>query len=179
RAIEWMQAAGIAKPLNQVIAVTANPQAAQAWGLQQSQIFRFWDWVGGRFSIWSAVGVAAGLAVGPDVVAGLQSGAKAMDDHFLTAPIEENAPVQLAMAGIANRSILDYGSLNISAYDSRLANLIPYIQQLEMESLGKSVDLNGQPITVPTGPAVWGMPGTDAQHTFFQWLHQGSDGAPV
>src|SRR5690606_9650387 len=111
RAIEWMQAAGIAKPLNQVIAVTANPQAAQAWGLQQSQIFRFWDWVGGRFSIWSAVGVAAGLAVGPDVVAGLQSGAKAMDDHFLTAPIEENAPVQLAMAGIANRSILDYGSL--------------------------------------------------------------------
>ncbi|MGX9934459.1 glucose-6-phosphate isomerase [Advenella kashmirensis] len=179
RAIEWMQAAGIAKPLNQVIAVTANPEAAQAWGLQQSQIFRFWDWVGGRFSIWSAVGVAAGLAVGPDVVAGLQSGAKAMDDHFLTSPIQENAPVQLAMAGIANRSILDYGSLNISAYDSRLANLIPYIQQLEMESLGKSVDINGQPITVPTGPAVWGMPGTDAQHTFFQWLHQGSDGAPV
>ncbi|PJX25509.1 glucose-6-phosphate isomerase [Advenella sp. S44] len=179
RAIEWMQAAGIAKPLNQVIAVTANPQAAQAWGLLQSQIFRFWDWVGGRFSIWSAVGVAAGLAVGSDVVAGLQSGAKAMDDHFMTAPIEQNAPVQLAMAGIANRSILDYGSLNISAYDSRLANLIPYIQQLEMESLGKSVDINGQPITVPTGPAVWGMPGTDAQHTFFQWLHQGSDGAPV
>ncbi len=179
RAIEWMQAAGIAHPMNQVIAVTANADAAQAWGLQQSQIFRFWDWVGGRFSIWSAVGVAAGLAVGPDVVAGLQSGAKAMDDHFLTAPIEQNAPVQLAMAGIANRSILDYGSLNISAYDSRLANLIPYIQQLEMESLGKSVDINGEPITVPTGPAVWGMPGTDAQHTFFQWLHQGSDGAPV
>ena len=179
RAIEWMKAAGITKPLNQVIAITANPQEAQTWGLQQSQIFRFWDWVGGRFSIWSAVGVAAGLAVGPDVVAGLQSGAKTMDDHFLTAPIEQNAPVQLAMAGIANRSILDYGSLNISAYDSRLANLIPYIQQLEMESLGKSVDRDGQPITVPTGPAVWGMPGTDAQHTFFQWLHQGSDGAPV
>jgi len=179
RAIEWMRAAGIAEPLNQVIAVTANPEAAQAWGLQQNQIFQFWDWVGGRFSIWSAVGVAAGLAVGPDVVAGLQSGAQAMDDHFLNAPIEQNAPVQLAMAGIANRSILGYGSLNISAYDARLANLIPYIQQLEMESLGKSVDVNGQPITVPTGPAVWGMPGTDAQHTFFQWLHQGSDGAPV
>ncbi len=179
RVIEWMQAAGIAQPLNQVIAVTANPEAALAWGLQQTQIFQFWDWVGGRFSIWSAVGVAAGLAVGSDVVAGLQSGAKAMDDHFLTAPIAQNAPVQLAMAGIANRSILDYGSLNISAYDSRLANLIPYIQQLEMESLGKSVDVNGRPITVPTGPAVWGMPGTDAQHTFFQWLHQGSDGAPV
>ncbi len=179
RAIEWMKAAGIAQPLNQVIAVTANAEAAKAWGLQQSQIFRFWDWVGGRFSIWSAVGVAAGLAVGPDVVAGLQSGAKAMDDHFLSAPVEQNAPVQLALAGVANRSVLGYGSLNISAYDSRLANLIPYIQQLEMESLGKSVDLDGNPIEVPTGPAVWGMPGTDAQHTFFQWLHQGSDGAPV
>lgn len=179
RAIEWMQAAGIPKPLNQIIAITANPEAALSWGLRENQIFRFWDWVGGRFSIWSAVSVAAGLAVGSDVVAGLQNGAKAMDDHFLTAPIDNNAPVQLAMSGIANRSILNYGSLNISAYDSRLANLIPYIQQLEMESLGKSVDLNGEPITVPTGPAVWGMPGTDAQHTFFQWLHQGSDGAPV
>ncbi|WP_193089814.1 glucose-6-phosphate isomerase [Advenella sp. FME57] len=179
RAIEWMQAAGIHNPLNQVIAITANPKAALSWGLQENQIFQFWDWVGGRFSIWSAVSVAAGLAVGSDVVAGLQSGAKAMDDHFLNAPIKDNAPVQLAMAGIANRSILNYGSLNISAYDSRLANLIPYIQQLEMESLGKSVDLNGELITVPTGPAVWGMPGTDAQHTFFQWLHQGSDGAPV
>lgn len=179
RALEWMQAAGVSDPLNHVIAVTANPEAALAWGLQQNQIFQFWDWVGGRFSIWSAVSVAAGLAVGSDVVAGLQSGAKAMDDHFINAPVNENAPVQLAMAGVANRSILGYGSLNISAYDSRLANLIPYIQQLEMESLGKSVDINGEPITVPTGPAVWGMPGTDAQHTFFQWIHQGSDGAPV
>lgn len=179
RAIEWMQAAGISQPLNQVIAITANPAKALSWGLQESQIFKLWDWVGGRFSIWSAVSVAVGLAVGSDVVAGLQNGAKAMDDHFMAAPVEHNAPVQLAMSGIANRSILNYGSLNISAYDSRLANLIPYLQQLEMESLGKSVDLNGETITVPTGPAVWGMPGTDAQHTFFQWLHQGSDGAPV
>lgn len=179
RALEWLKAAGITKPLNQVIAITANPQEAKAWGLSENHIFKFWDWVGGRFSIWSAVSVAAGLAVGSNVVAGLQSGASAMDQHFLNAPIEENAPIQIAMAGIANRSILGYGSLNISVYDSRLANLVPYLQQLEMESLGKSVDLNGNPITVPTGPAVWGMPGTDAQHTFFQWIHQGSDGAPV
>jgi glucose-6-phosphate isomerase len=85
----------------------------------------------------------------------------------------------MALAGIVNRSVLGYGSLNIAPYDFRLSNLVPYIQQLEMESLGKSVDLAGDPVTVPTGPAVWGMSGTDAQHTFFQWLHQGSDGAPV
>src|SRR5690606_1861059 len=95
------------------------------------------------------------------------------------APIERNAPVQMALSGIVNRSVLNYGSLNIAPYDFRLANLVPYIQQLEMESLGKSVNLAGQPVGVPTGPAVWGMPATDAQHTFFQWLHQGSDGAPV
>src|SRR5690606_38995289 len=83
------------------------------------------------------------------------------------------------LSAIVNRSVLGYGSLNIAPYDFRLADLVPYLQQLEMESLGKSVDLAGTPVGVPTGPAVWGMPGTDAQHTFFQWLHQGSDGAPV
>src|SRR5690625_6530684 len=85
----------------------------------------------------------------------------------------------MAIAGLINRSVLDYGSLNIAPYDARLSDLMPYLQQLEMESLGKSVDLQGNPVSVPTGPAVWGMPGTDAQHTYFQWLHQGSDGASV
>src|SRR5690606_17288470 len=99
--------------------------------------------------------------------------------NFAQAPMEQNAPVQMALAGVVNRSVLGYGSLNIAPYDFRLASLVPYVQQLEMESLGKSVDLDGRPVDVPTGPAVWGMPGTDAQHTFFQWLHQGSDGAPV
>lgn len=179
RALEWLKSANIPDPMNQIIGITANPQAAREWGLRDALIFRFWDWVGGRFSIWSAVGVAAGLAVGTNVMAGLQNGAAAMDQHFLSAPIALNAPIQMALSGIANRSILDYGSLNIAAYDSRLANLIPYLQQLEMESLGKSVDTQGKPIQVATGPAVWGMPGTDAQHTFFQWLHQSSHGAPV
>lgn len=179
RALEWLKSANIAEPMNQIIGITANPQAAREWGLQEALIFKFWDWVGGRFSIWSAVGVAAGLAVGTNVMAGLQNGAAAMDQHFLSAPVATNAPIQLAMSGIANRSLLDYDSLNIAAYDSRLANLIPYLQQLEMESLGKSVDIEGKPIHVATGPAVWGMPGTDAQHTFFQWLHQSSRGAPV
>ena len=179
RAIEWLKSAGIAEPHKQVVAVTASPERARAWGIPDEHIFRLWDWVGGRFSLWSAVSLTTALAVSSDVVAGMQSGAAAMDAHFVDAPIEENAPVQMAISGIVNRSVLGYGSLNIAPYDFRLAKLVPYIQQLEMESLGKSVILDGSPVDVPTGPAVWGMPGTDAQHTFFQWLHQSSDGAPV
>lgn len=178
RAREWFEAAGV-NPGNNMIAVTANPEAAAAWGIPRHHIYRFWDWVGGRFSLWSTIGVAAGLTVGSGVLAGLQSGAHAMDRHFLTAPPEENAPIQLALAELANRSVLGYGSRNLAIYDSRLSYLIPYLQQLEMESLGKSVDHQGRPIHVATGPVVWGMPGTDAQHTFFQWLHQSSEGAPV
>lgn len=179
RALEWLQAANIEQPYNQFIAITAKPERAEQWGIPKHNIFKFWDWVGGRFSLWSAVGVAAGLTVGSNVLAGLQSGAHAMDQHFLHASIEQNIPVQMAIAEIINRSVLGYGSRNLAVYDSRLANLIPYLQQLEMESLGKSVDHHGYAIDVPTGPVVWGMPGTDAQHTFFQWLHQGTDGAPV
>ena len=179
RALEWLKAAGIDKPYNQVVAVTAKPQTAQAWGVPEAHIFKLWDWVGGRFSLWSSVSLTTALAVGSEVVAGMLAGAQAMDTHFAQAPIAENAPVQMAISGIINRSVLGHASLNISPYDFRLANFVAYIQQLEMESLGKSVDLAGNPVGVPTGPAVWGMPGTDAQHTFFQWLHQGSDGAPV
>jgi glucose-6-phosphate isomerase len=179
RALEWLQAAGVENPYDQFVAITARPDTAREWGLADSHIFSLWDWVGGRFSIWSAVSLTTALAVSADVVAGMQAGAAAMDAHFLQAPIEDNAPIQMAIAGIVNRSVLGYGSLNIAPYDFRLANLVPYIQQLEMESLGKSVNVAGDAVGVATGPAVWGMPGTDAQHTFFQWLHQGSDGAPV
>lgn len=179
RAREWLESAGVAHPEEHFVAVTARADRALAWGVPEGQIFRLWDWVGGRFSLWSAVGLTTALAVGSDVLAGMQAGAAAMDTHFAEAPPDVNAPVRMALAGIVNRSVLGQGSLNIAPYDSRLANLVPYIQQLEMESLGKSVDLAGHAIDVPTGPAVWGMPGTDAQHTFFQWLHQGSDGAPV
>jgi len=179
RAREWLAAAGLENPCEHMAAITARPDLAQAWGVPQAHVFKLWDWVGGRFSLWSAVSLTTALAVGTDVVAGMQAGAAAMDTHFAQAPFERNAPVQMAMAGIANRSVLGYGSLNIAPYDFRLSHLVPYLQQLDMESLGKSVDRAGNPVTVPTGPVVWGMPGTDAQHTFFQWLHQGSDGAPV
>ncbi len=179
RALEWLQAAGVENPYEQVVAITGRPDLAKAWGVPETHIFKLWDWVGGRFSLWSAVSLTTALAVNSDVVAGMLAGAAAMDTHFSEAPIEQNAPVQMALAGIVNRSVLGYGSLNIAPYDFRLANLVPYVQQLEMESLGKSVNLDGEAVGVATGPAVWGMPGTDAQHTFFQWLHQGSDGAPV
>lgn len=179
RAVEWQRNAGVADPFANVMVVTARPDLAVAWGARESQIFRLWDWVGGRFSLWSSVGLTTALAVGTDVLAGMHAGASAMDAHFATAPYPMNAPIQMALAGLVNRCALGYASLNIAPYDFRLANLVPYLQQLEMESLGKSVDLDGEPVGVPTGPAVWGMPGTDAQHTFFQWLHQSSDGAPV
>lgn len=178
RALEWLRAAGVKDPERQLVAVTARPDLARKFGVPKEQTFPIWDWVGGRFSFWSSVCVSTALTVGTDVMAGMLSGAHAMDEHFRTAPVHRNAPVQLALAGVANRSVLDFSSLNISVYDSRLFHLVPYLQQLEMESLGKSVTLTGEPVGVPTGPAVWGMPGTDAQHTFFQWLHQG-DGAAV
>lgn len=179
RALEWLRNAGIAQPFGHIVAITARPDVAQQWGVPASHIFTLWDWVGGRFSLWSSIGLTAALAVGIDTVAGMQAGAASMDQHFSDAPFEQNVPVQMALAGIVNRCVRGYGSLNIAPYDSRLAHLVPYLQQLEMESLGKSVDVQGRAVKVPTGPAVWGMPGTDAQHTFFQWLHQGSDGAPV
>ena len=179
RALEWLEAAGVPEPLEQVVAITANEAAARELGIPENHIFKLWEWVGGRFSMWSSVSLTTSLAVGTDVLAGMLAGAAAMDRHFAETPHAENAPVQMAMSGIVNRSVLDYGSLNIAPYDFRLAALVPYIQQMEMESLGKSVGLGGEPVGVPTGPAVWGMQGTDAQHTFFQWLHQGSDGAPV
>ncbi|MDX3989125.1 MAG: glucose-6-phosphate isomerase, partial [Achromobacter sp.] len=163
RAIEWQRNAGVEDPYANLMVVTARPDLAQAWGAPEAQIFRLWDWVGGRFSLWSSVGLTTALAVGSDVVAGMHAGAAAMDAHFASAPFEKNAPIQMALAGIVNRNALGYASLNIAPYDFRLANLVPYLQQLEMESLGKSVDLNGDPVSVATGPAVWGMPGTDAQ----------------
>lgn len=179
RAVEWLSAAGVPNAYEHVVAITCRPDLAQEMGIPPGNIFPFWEWVGGRFSLWSSVCLATALTVGVDVVGGMLAGAAVMDDHFRTAPISENAPVQMALTGVANRSVRDYSSLNLAVYDSRLFYLVPYLQQLEMESLGKSVDVAGRPVTVPTGPLVWGMPGTDAQHTFFQWLHQGTDGAPV
>jgi len=178
-AIDWLRAAGINNPLDQFVAVTANPQAAKDFGIRNEHIFQFWDWVGGRYSIWSSIGLPIALGLGADQFEDLLAGAAAMDEHFLTAPMAQNAPVQMALSGVANRSALGYASFALCPYDARLKSLVPWLQQLEMESLGKGVTRAGNSLDVPSSPAVWGMPGTDSQHTFFQWLHQDNIGAPV
>lgn len=178
-AMQWMRDAGVTNPIDHVVAITANVDAALGFGIAPERIFQFWDWVGGRYSLWSAIGLPIALALGNEALDQLLAGAAEMDDHFLHAPTQQNAPLQMALSGIANRSVLGYATLAITPYDSRLFHLVPWAQQLEMESLGKVATRDGSPVGVPTGPVVWGMPGTDCQHTFFQWLHQDRTGAPV
>jgi len=178
-AIAWLKQGGAADVSEQLAAVTANPSAARALGVPASQVFKMCDWVGGRYSVWSVAGLSVALTVGAEVLIGMQAGAQAMDQHFQQAPFGSNAPVQLALAGLVNCSVLGHNSLNIAAYSARLLHLVTYLQQLEMESLGKRVAGDGAAVGVPTAPIIWGMPGTDGQHTFFQWLHQSEAGAPV
>jgi glucose-6-phosphate isomerase len=178
-ALDWLRQAGIADPMSQLVAITANTQAARDFGVADERIFHFWDWVGGRYSLWSAIHLPIALALGNGTVDELLAGAEAMDQHFLTAPIAANAPVQMALSVVANRSVLGYPTQGIMPYDSRLGFLVPWAQQLEMESLGKSATADGSPAGVPTSPVVWGMTGTDSQHTFFQWMHQDAQGTPV
>ncbi|UOD50774.1 glucose-6-phosphate isomerase [Orrella daihaiensis] len=178
-AIKWLEHGGIKHPLNQVVALTANPAAAIEFGVAPERIFEFWDWVGGRYSIWSTIGLPVALGLGWTTFEELLQGARDMDTHFQTAAIAHNAPVQLALNMVANTSILGFSSEVICPYDARLTDFVPWLQQLQMESLGKAVDQQGNPIDVSVSPAVWGMPGTDSQHTFFQWLHQSQRGAPV
>jgi len=178
-AIDWLAAAGVPEPMDQVVALTANPSAALAFGASPQRTFEFWDWVGGRYSIWSSIGLPIALVLGWRTFEELLQGAHAMDEHFLNAAIQDNAPVQLALNMVANTSVLGFSSEVICPYDARLADFVPWVQQLQMESLGKAVDQEGQLVDVSTSPAVWGMPGTDSQHTFFQWLHQSQKGAPV
>jgi len=166
-----------------MIAVTANNQGAQDFGIAPDQIFDFWDWVGGRYSVWSAVGLSLQIAYGPDMFDGLLAGAAMMDVHFRDAPMEQNLPVMMALTGIWNRNGLGYGSQAIIPYARRLRKLPAFLQQLVMESNGKAIDRDGK-LAGMTCPVIWGDEGTNGQHAFFQWLHQGtsegsSGGAPV
>lgn len=178
-ALQWMRDAGVDDPLSQTVALTANRKEAKSFGVPESQIFEFWDWVGGRYSLWSSIGMSLALTLGWNTFMQLLAGARDMDTHFRESPVQANAPVQMALSAVANTSVLDYSSQVICPYDARLAGFVMWLQQLEMESLGKSVDENARPIRLHISPAVWGMPGTDSQHTFFQWLHQDQKGAPV
>ncbi len=161
------------------VGVTANPQAAVQFGIAPEHVFEMWGWVGGRYSLWSAAGLSIMLKVGPAHFNALRAGAQAMDQHFLNAPLEDNLPVIMALLGIWYRNFFGAQSYLIAPYASALRELPAYLQQLEMESNGKSVDLDGQPVPYATAPALWGAPGTNGQHAFFQMLHQGTTLVPT
>ncbi len=156
------------------VAVTANIEAAREFGISEDNLFPIWDWVGGRFSTWSAVGLPIALAIGASGFKEFLDGANAADRHFLTAAIENNLPVLLALAGVWNYNFLGVSNHAILPYDHRLSLLPDYLQQLEMESNGKSVHNDGTPIGIHTMPIVWGGEGTNGQHAFYQLMHQGT-----
>lgn len=160
-------------------AVSSNLQATQAFGIDDSRVFGFWDWVGGRYSVWSSIGLPVAIAIGGEGFRDFLSGAEAMDKHFRDAPLEQNLPVMLALVGIWRRNMLGMTSVALIPYDQRLARFAAFIQQLDMESNGKQTRRQGQGIQHATGPVIWGEAGTNAQHSFFQLLHQGSDVIPV
>ncbi len=159
------------------VALTTNVAAAAEFGIERT--LGFWDWVGGRYSLWSAIGLPIAIAVGPAHFRALLAGAHAMDTHFVTAPLARNLPVRLGLIDIWYRNFHGYGSRCIAPYSHGLRRLTAYLQQLEMESNGKQVDAQGRRLTAATSAVVWGEPGTNGQHAFFQMLHQGPDVIPV
>jgi glucose-6-phosphate isomerase len=159
------------------IAVTANVDAARSFGA--SDVLPMWDWVGGRFSVWSAVGFSAMCAIGPEAFEELLRGARDIDEHFAAASAEKNLPVLMALAGVWNTNFLGATSHAVLPYAARLRLLPAYLQQLEMESNGKRVDRNGRVVDYATAPVVWGAEGTVSQHSFHQLLHQGTLAVPA
>jgi glucose-6-phosphate isomerase len=178
-ALRWMSEAGVEDPFGRVIAITANPQAAIDFGVDETRILPFDESVGGRYSLWSAVGFSAALALGWQAFEELLEGAAEMDRHFRLAEPAANTPVLAAFADQLYRQKLGCQTRAVFPYDERLRLLVPYLQQLEMESNGKSVASDGKSLSRPTAPVTWGGVGTDAQHAVFQLLHQGSDPVPV
>ena len=156
------------------VAVSTNADAVKAFGIDPANMFVFWDWAGGRYSLWSAIGLAIVLYLGFERFSELLDGAHAMDRHFATAPLEANLPVVMALIGIWNSNFLGAESLAILPYDQHLARFPAYLQQGDMESNGKSVTLGGTAVDYQTGPVIWGEPGTNGQHAFYQLIHQGT-----
>ncbi|MEQ1510441.1 MAG: glucose-6-phosphate isomerase [Sphingopyxis sp.] len=178
-AIAWMTEAGVDDPMGRVIALTAKPEKAIAWGVDETRILPFSESVGGRYSIWSSIGFPAALALGWDGFADLLDGAAAMDRHFRGAPWAQNTPVLAAFADLVYAQNMRCETRAVFAYDERLRLLPSYLQQLEMESNGKRVRTDGAPLDRPSAPVTWGGVGTDAQHAVFQLLHQGTHLVPV
>ena len=175
----WLRAALGQAGDAHLLAVSAAPDVAQAFGVPADQIFGFRDWVGGRYSVWSAVGLSCAIALGADVFEAFLGGAYAMDGHFRSAPLERNTPVLLALAHIFNRNGLHRPIRAVVPYAQRLRLLPNFLQQLEMESNGKQADVDGKPVARATAAAVFGDAGTNVQHAFFQLMHQGTDIIPL
>jgi glucose-6-phosphate isomerase len=173
----WFQANGGTDVARHFAALTTNVSAAAEFGIDRT--FGFWDWVGGRLSMWSAIGLPIAIAIGAEGFRGLLAGAHAMDEHFRREPLERNLPVRLALLDVWYRDFHKFTSRCVSPYHSALRRLPAYLQQLEMESNGKRVDRQGRVVSYPTSPVVWGEPGTNGQHAYFQMLHQGTDVIPV
>ena len=171
----WIVGAlGEKSPANHFVAVSTNAAAMDAFGIAAEHRFTMWDWVGGRYSVWSAIGLVAELTIGSERFEEFLAGASDIDQHFSQAPFERNLPVLMGLLGVWNRTFLKLPTLAVLPYDQRLARLPAYLQQLEMESNGKSVSLRGERVDFATAPIVWGEPGSNAQHSFFQMLHQGT-----
>ena len=178
----WLADHGLQTPEQQaqhLIAVTASPAVSTAQGYAPANTFGFWDWVGGRYSVWSAIGLPLAIAIGADAFRAFLAGGHAMDRHFWAAEPEHNMPLMLALLGVWNRNFLDCPTHLIAAYASRLFHFARFLQQLDMESNGKSTHVDGSPVQVGTGPIVWGGLGIEGQHAYFQLLHQGQHRVPV
>ncbi len=178
-ALSWLAEAGVADPHGHLIALTASPERAVEFGIDETRILPFSETVGGRYSLWSSIGFPAALALGWSAFEEMLEGAAEMDRHFRLAPIERNAPVLAAFVDRYYANVRGAETRAVFAYDERLRLLSPYLQQLEMESNGKSARLDGRPVDRATAPITWGGVGTDAQHAVFQLLHQGTHLVPV
>jgi len=174
---EWFQSHGGSDVARHFAALTTNVAAAAQFGIERT--FGFWDWVGGRYSMWSAIGLPIAIAIGAEGFRAMLAGAHAMDEHFRREPLESNLPVRLALLDVWYRNFHRFTSRSVAPYHSALRRLPAYLQQLEMESNGKRVDRQGQVVPFSTSPVVWGEPGTNGQHAYFQMLHQGTDVIPV
>ena len=160
-------------------AVSTALDKVAAFGIDSERVFGFWDWVGGRYSIWSAIGLPLMIAIGPENFGKFLDGAHAMDNHFRQAPFKENLPMLLGLIGFYHRNVLGYPTRAILPYDQRLSRFPAYLQQLDMESNGKGVTIDGTPVEGNSGPVVWGEPGTNGQHAFYQLIHQGTSIIPA
>lgn len=173
----WFEAQGGTDTARHFCALTTNVAAAKAFGIDTT--FGFWDWVGGRYSVWSAIGLPLAIAIGAAGFRQFLAGAHEMDGHFRSAPLEQNLPVRLALLDLWYRNFHGFTSRSIAPYHSALRRLPAYLQQLEMESNGKRVDASGAALPFATSPVLWGEPGTNGQHAYFQLLHQGTDVVPL